>query len=53
TPTFFLLAAGALTGNNGLTVFGGYLGLVTAALAFYLAAAEVINEAWGRAVLPI
>ncbi len=53
TPTFFLLAAGAMTGNTGLSVFGGYLGLITAALAFYLAAAEVINEAWGRTVLPI
>jgi uncharacterized protein len=29
------------------------MGLVTAALAFYLAAAEVINEMHGRAVLPI
>ena len=28
-------------------------GLLTAALAFYLAAAEVINETHGRAVLPI
>jgi succinate-acetate transporter protein len=53
TPTFFLLAAGAMTGNGGLTVFGGYLGLLTAALAFYLAAAEIINEAWGRAALPV
>jgi succinate-acetate transporter protein len=52
-PTFLLLAAGAFTGIGGLTVLGGYLGLVTAALAFYLAAAEVINESWGRTVLPI
>ena len=29
------------------------MGLVTAALAFYLAAAEVINETHGHAVLPI
>jgi succinate-acetate transporter protein len=53
TPTFYLLAAGALTGIGGLTVLGGYLGLVTAALAFYLAAAEIINESWGRVVLPV
>lgn len=32
---------------------GGYVGLVTAVLAFYLSAAEVINENYGRAVLPI
>ncbi len=32
---------------------GGYVGLVTALLAFYLSAAEVINEAYGKTVLPI
>ena len=32
---------------------GGYLGLLTAVLALYLAAAEIINETWGRTVLPI
>jgi succinate-acetate transporter protein len=32
---------------------GGYLGLLTAVLAFYLSAAEVINETHGRTVLPI
>ncbi len=53
TPTFYALAFGALLGIPALGTLGGYLGLVTAALAFYLAAAEVINEAWGRAVLPI
>jgi hypothetical protein len=29
------------------------MGLVTAVLAFYLAAAEIINETHGRTVLPI
>lgn len=52
-PTFYLLAFGALLGSSSLTSLGGYLGLLTAALAFYLAAAEVINESWGRTVLPI
>jgi succinate-acetate transporter protein len=51
--TFFLLAAGDLAGMASLHVAGGYMGLVTAALAFYLAAAEVINETHGRTVLPI
>ena len=32
---------------------GGYVGLITAVLAFYLAAAEVINETHGRTVLPL
>lgn len=51
--TFALLALGALFGMNALHVLGGYMGLVTAVLAFYLAAAEIINETHGRAVLPI
>ncbi len=32
---------------------GGYGGLITAALAFHLAAAEIINETHGHVVLPI
>jgi succinate-acetate transporter protein len=36
-----------------LHVAGGYGGLITAALAFYLSAAEVINENHQRTVLPI
>jgi succinate-acetate transporter protein len=51
--TFFVLGAADLTGIASLKLAGGYMGLVTAALAFYLAAAEVINETHGRAVLPI
>jgi succinate-acetate transporter protein len=53
TPTFFLLAAGFLAGNPELTVIGGYGGLITALLAAYLGAADVINETYGRTVLPI
>ncbi|PLZ03003.1 transcriptional regulator [Burkholderia sp. WAC0059] len=51
--TFFLLAAGEWTGSVALHAAGGYFGLITAALAFYLSAADVINEAYGRAVLPV
>jgi hypothetical protein len=51
--TFFLLAAGDLFGLSVLHVMGGYLGLVCAALALYLSAAEVVNEDYGRTVLPI
>jgi succinate-acetate transporter protein len=52
-PTFFLLAGGFLFANPTLTVIGGYGGLITAAFAFYLGAADVINEVYGRTVLPI
>jgi succinate-acetate transporter protein len=51
--TFFLLGAADLFAMPSLHQAGGYTGLVTAAFAFYLAAAEVINETHGRAVLPI
>ena len=51
--TFFLLAASEWTGSAAIHHAGGYGGLVTAVLAFYLSAAEVINEAYGRSVLPI
>jgi succinate-acetate transporter protein len=51
--TFVLLALkdfgfGAMFGR-----LGGYGGLITALLAFYLSAAEVINETHGREVLPV
>jgi succinate-acetate transporter protein len=51
--TFLLLGFADLFGIPSLKVSGGYVGLVTAVLALYLAAAEVINETHGRAVLPI
>jgi succinate-acetate transporter protein len=51
--TFFLLAAGEWLGSAALRHAGGYGGLLTALLAFYLSAAEIINESLGRTVLPI
>ncbi|MFM0336997.1 acetate uptake transporter [Paraburkholderia fungorum] len=51
--TFGLLAGGEWTGSVLVRMAGGYMGLVTAALAFYLSAADVINEVHGRVVLPV
>ncbi|HUH70035.1 MAG TPA: acetate uptake transporter [Mycobacterium sp.] len=51
--TFLLLGIGDWTRITGLHQAGGYVGLLTAILAFYLAAAEIINEAHGRTILPI
>jgi uncharacterized protein len=51
--TFLLLALGEWFSATALHVAGGYFGLLTAALAFYLAAADVINETRGKVVLPI
>ena len=51
--TFFLLATGEWTSSVALRVAGGYGGMLTALLAFYLSAATVLNETYGRIVLPI
>jgi succinate-acetate transporter protein len=51
--TFFLLGSADLFALPALHRAGGYTGLITAVLAFYLAAAEIINETHGRTILPI
>lgn len=51
--TFLLLGLKDLLGMPVLGLIGGYGGLVTALLAFYAGAAQVINEAHGREVLPL
>jgi succinate-acetate transporter protein len=50
--TFVLLALGTW-GITFLSKVGGYVGLITAILAFYASAAQVINEAHGHVVLPM
>jgi uncharacterized protein len=42
TITFFVLAIGAFSSQAGLTVLGGYFGLVTAFAAWYASAITVI-----------
>jgi len=51
--TFSLLGASDLVGMATLHRAGGYCGLLCAALAAYLSAAEMINAEYGRTVLPI
>jgi len=54
TATFILLAIGALgTGNATVTHWGGYIGLATAAAAWYGSFAVVTNQTWKRTVLPV
>jgi len=53
TLTFLLLTIGELGERTGITHLGGYLGLVTAVLAWYASAAGVINSTWRRTVLPV
>jgi succinate-acetate transporter protein len=54
TLTFVALTIGNWgTGNTGMVKLGGYLGIVTALLAWYASAAGVINETHGKVVLPV
>ena len=50
---FYLLGLGAILGSAGLTVAGGWVGLVCGGLAMYTSFALVTNAAFGRAVLPV
>jgi hypothetical protein len=52
--TFIFLTIGAWgAGHTDMTRIGGWLGLLTALLAWYASAAGVINETHKRVVLPV
>src|SRR5947209_10899512 len=57
--TFWALWIGALQGpvngaaGKGFTKVGGYLGLATAAVAFYTSFAGVMNATFGRTIVPV
>ncbi|RJP74062.1 MAG: hypothetical protein C4524_13595 [Candidatus Zixiibacteriota bacterium] len=53
TLLFFLLALGDLTGSAGLKTFAGYEGIICGASAMYTALAQVLNEVYGRPILPL
>jgi len=53
TVLFWLLTANELTGIAELGTILGYEGIICGASAMYLALAEIINEANGKAILPI
>ncbi|MCZ3367416.1 acetate uptake transporter [Methanobacterium veterum] len=49
---FFLLSAGEITGNSMITLIAGYEGIFTGFSAIYVGLAEVLNELYGKKVLP-
>jgi len=51
TITFFLLAAGEF--NIYARLAGGYLGIIVALIAWYTSAGILINDMFGRKVLPL
>ena len=53
TILFWLLALGEITGSSLVTTIAGIEGIFCGFSAIYLAMAEVINETYGREVLPI
>ena len=53
TVLFALLAIGHLVDNEGIVKVAGWIGLICGASAIYLAMGEVLNEQFGRTVLPI
>lgn len=52
TLTFFALAIGKFGGHIGWTKFGGWLGIITAILAWYTSFAAVTNSTFKKTVLP-
>jgi succinate-acetate transporter protein len=53
TILFFLLALGDYTGNSALKHFTGFEGIICGASAIYAGAAGLLNEMFGKTVLPI
>lgn len=49
---FFLLAIGDFTGNHGITVFAGYVGIFCGASAIYSALAQIVNGELGKTIFP-
>ncbi len=53
TLLFFLLALGDYTGNTAIKHFTGFEGIICGASAIYTGVAGLLNEMFGKTVLPI
>ena len=53
TILFFLLSISDLTGNKSLHTIAGYEGIVCGLAAIYGCVAQILNEVYGRVVLPL
>lgn len=53
TILFILLAIGDFTGNEGIIIIAGYEGIICGASAFYTAIAQILNELYGKTLLPL
>lgn len=52
TATYILLTIGAFQNQLTLTKWGGYIGIATAAAAWYASFAGVVNETFKKALIP-
>lgn len=50
---FLLLIIGNYTGNDNIIVFAGYEGIVCGLVSLYAATANLLNEIYGKTLLPI
>jgi succinate-acetate transporter protein len=53
TVLFFLLAIGDATSSASIRQFAGFEGIVCGASAMYTGIAQVLNEAYGKTLLPL
>jgi succinate-acetate transporter protein len=53
TATFIVLGIGNADGHESIVKIGGWLGIATAAAAWYASFAEVTNATFGRTVFPV
>lgn len=53
TVLFFLLATGDATGNTTIARIAGFEGILCGLSAIYAALAQVLNEVYGKTVLPL
>jgi succinate-acetate transporter protein len=53
TILFFLLAVADATASSVVQRIAGWEGIVCGLGAIYVGAAQVLNEVWGRTVLPL
>jgi len=53
TLTLIFLAIGGFATNDTMNHIGGYLGIITAIIAWYGSFATVTNATWKRVVLPV
>ena len=53
TILFFLLSASVFTGNASLHKVAGYEGIICGLSAFYGSVAQILNEVYGKRVLPL